>query len=317
MFTIRVAFLIEQKKYKPGITARTLPPLLSGANRRNEFSHIKKRQKGKYLVDAYGKNCTEIILKKEEVPAILGSKKYIQDVLNYERKKRLALQIQKEVYDIYNQKKNEVKDWWKSLLKKYGVEYILMEALQEKEYTWRKYHQFADFYKPNPKYSCLTKNKIISKPDHWWTTLRTTNAFHFGEWVDTEEYVSGGYYKQYCCLCDAKMKLKIKLDFIDYRQIMEFFNIKEKELHPMVRRHLHQASQMYIGNSILDDLDPFDGIADPWFVHDDIDKEKKNPERLFAREDAKSLKVIIPLSKRCYNKYKRKATIEKEEEEHE
>lgn len=314
MFIVRVAFLIEKKKFKKGITARTLPPLLSGANRRNEFSHVKKRQKGKYLIDAYGKTCTDIVLKKEEVPAVLGSKKYIQEVLHYQRKKRLALQIQQTVYDTYNEKKKEVRDWWGNLLKKYGVEYILLEALQEKKYTWRKYHQFADYYKPNPTYSCLTKDKIVSKPDHWWATIRTTNAFHFGEWVETEQYVSGGYYKQSCCLCDAKMKLKIKLDFIDYRQIMEFFNIQEKELHPIVRRHLHQASQMYIGNSILDDLDPFDGIVDPWFVGDEVDKIEKNPERLFAREDAKRLKVIIPLCKRCYNKYKRKAMKKREVE---
>jgi hypothetical protein len=55
--------------------------------------------------------------------------------------------------------------------------------------------------------------------------------------------------------------------------------------------HLHQQNEMYIGNKILNDLDPIDLINDPWFRTDIRNYPK--------------ITVFIPICKRCYNKYKK------------
>ncbi|GAH15331.1 unnamed protein product [marine sediment metagenome] len=60
---------------------------------------------------------------------------------------------------------------------------------------------------------------------------------------------------------------------------------------------------MYMGNSILNDLDPVDGVNDPWFRGGDSAKETYR----FAHLDPPNIKIEIPICLRCLNKYKRKA----------
>ncbi len=72
--------------------------------------------------------------------------------------------------------------------------------------------------------------------------------------------------------CDYCGRYKPKhpyiLAFRDYMQFKAFFELTPKEegrLPSQLRDYFSQNSEMYMGNSILDDLDPVDEIKNPWW----------------------------------------------------
>jgi len=153
----------------------------------------------------------------------------------------------------------------------------------------------------------LKKKKILSISDYEYPYLERYNWFYLG--VLKQDTLLGEkriYPDEYCMFCSYTKKKYLKLKFIDYRQFLEFFNLKENEIPPHMIEHLHQQRTMYVGNSILDDLDPVDGVNDPWFrsAHD-----AKSTHR-FAHDDPPNISIVLPVCLVCLNKYKRKAKME-------
>ena len=93
----------------------------------------------------------------------------------------------------------------------------------------------------------------------------------------------------------GRVNVALQLTFIDYRQFLEFFNLTEKDIPKAMVEHMHQENTLYVGNSILTDVDPIDTIRDPWFRNDRIGC-------VYSPGWDPHLIINIPLCKRCLRK---------------
>jgi hypothetical protein len=77
---------------------------------------------------------------------------------------------------------------------------------------------------------------------------------------------------QKCSVCDnKKARYRYTVQFIDYRQFKDFFELTKQEDESMpfqLKTYLNQIQTRYHGNSILDDVDPLAFIDNPWWVED-------------------------------------------------
>lgn len=300
MFLYRIIEYISSTNIDNGLIPKQTVPLLKSANKKVDFTYETKEQHGRneYLLNKY-KNKVQtkaLVLAEDKLPAIIGTKKYIQEVIAYKKREKIADEIEKALFEDFDKNKNKVKKWIQGFLDKQDAEKIVIRALEDKEYAYMHYPQFTE-----KRVIELKKKKILSIGEYSWYYPEYYNWFRFGKLLYDDIWKH--YYEQICYFCGAKQKKIMELTFIDYRQFLEFFELEEKDVPRQIIDHLHQKRQMYLGNSILDDLDPVDGINDPWFRGGDSAKEKYR----FAHISPPKIYIEISVCLRCLNKYQRRA----------
>lgn len=306
MFIYRILEHISTGEIETGYTPMTTLPLLEDINKKNILEYPDTKNKGTYLVEKYGKDITALTVTKDDMPMVIGSEKYLDELISYKRRRHLAFEIQQRLYNDFDRKHKEFKRWFYNFMEKQDIKWLINRALQNNEYGFMHYHQFAE--DNTPKFRELRKSTVLSVSDtnSYWYSVGRYNHYRYGKWIIVESYYYKGYWEDKCILCDYKIKKYINIKFKDYRQFLSFFNLSKNKIPKVMIEHLHQRGEMYVGNSILDDIDPVDGINDPWFRN-----AEDKPDYLFAHIGEPSLVITIPICKKCLNKFEKKVVKER------
>jgi len=301
MFLFRVIDYVSTTEILKGLSSRQSVPLLEASNKSIDFTYDTKEWHGRndYLLAKYKTKVSSkaLVLKETELPMIIATKQHIQNIIAYKKRELAADEIEKALFEDFDKNKLKVKRWITNFLKKQDIEQLVIKSLKDLEYTYMHYPDFMEERKIE-----LKKKKILSLPEYCFCHLDHYNWFYLGEIIHDTAW-NRDYTAMICLFCSAKQKKVVRLTFIDYRQFLEFFGLKKERVPKHMIDHLHQKRQMYMGNSILDDLDPMDGVNDPWFRGGDSAKEKDR----FAHIASPNIKIEIPICLRCLNKYKRRA----------
>jgi hypothetical protein len=237
---------------------------------------------GKYLENIYLTKCTDIVVKEDQLPKVVGTENYIKQVIAYSRRQLFADNIKNLVLKDYTKNHKKVYQKITDFVKNYPLNILIEKALKNEKYSCMIYPSFAS----DVEEEGLIKKEILSM---------VTSSYYIYSSLDI--YLGDTFDKfNGVCIYDKKTKWKklVVLSFIDYRQFFEFFEIIEENIIPhQMKDHLHQQSTWYVGNSILNDLDPIDMIYDPWF------KRENN------RNDHPKINVIIPICNKCIKKLQR------------
>jgi hypothetical protein len=310
LFMYRVMDRIVTKRIDIGITPNKAIKFLPGkVDKTYEYGRGTDCGFGRnrYLLDKYGKEASKaLVLTKDDIPNVVGTQKYIRDVINYKKMSLLADDIQKTVVDNYNKNVNKVTGWIKGFVESYGIENFVIRALEDNRYERDKYsgfgHDWIDgkLVKESEETQKI-KEKIlrIGETQYCYQDGKMNRLFYFSTDVKNK-------YKYKCHFCNHNWKLIVNVKFKEYTQFIDFFNIKAKDIPKEMIEHLHQAATWYMGNSILDDIDPVDLIDDPWFS-DHTDKVKLDD--VWRGSDEKQLEIFVFLCKRCFNRFAKLANF--------
>ena len=284
-----------------------------------------------YLVEHYVSQVTSIVPQTKNLLGVIGTREYVTNLIDYERRKELAINIKEIMIKDWHANYNATFEWFVNFVKKYKITSIAKRALQDKAYPrmvykstfgsvlfngeW--YHEevkgLADI--GEDKYPILklgvNNERVLSLHDNcgWsFTNIEQKRCFYLGM---NKLYVDNWSIHNKCPICgNHKWSIILEVTFKDYRQICGFFNIKPEDLNPNIVTHLHQQNEADVGNSILDDVDPMDTLNDPWFrkchTSDDgyYDNEKKEWIKKHHEywDEAPQLGFMLPICKPCKNK---------------
>lgn len=254
---------------------------------------------GEYLLNKYGKEVptTALVPTKADLPDIIGTRRYIQEVISYKQRQLLAKEIEEDLIKDYNARAGEVREWISRFIEKQDFKRLVIEVLKDKKYGYRHYRGFASRgFKGKGNWRWRKR---------WIATIMDNDAVWFSSYggrmntviIETKN-LSGEVLDNTCKICQRTRKRWIKLGFIDYHQFIEFFEVDKSDLPDEMIEHLHQQSELYVGNSILDDVDPVDQIDDPWFTNKSLGIVR------VSNNTAKELIIYIPICGRCLRKYK-------------
>ena len=254
---------------------------------------------GDYLLEKYSKDITAVILAKK-LPMVVGDRKFVQDTIRYANRDEQAKLVQKLIIKDFKKNHKRVYKWFHKFLKKLDVKKIIETALLDKEYSVRDYEGKKDFRKFKP---IIIKKTVMQIDDSYGLHNDDLEYGLHGElWIEGIDGFRSN--AKTCCVYCNKIKWKqfIILNFIDYRQICEFFNIDKSELPKEFVEHLHQQNETYVGNSILSDTDPMDEIQDWWFrgVYDGHFGEGEHVS------GTAQVYVKIPVCNKCIKQIKKK-----------
>jgi hypothetical protein len=291
----RVTEYVQSQKINKGITPNDTIKLIQTTNENSTpCSELKDNiGPGKYLYDIYLPKTQAITINQNTIPPIISTQQHIEDIITYKRRQNLASDIKSKLMEDYNNNHRSVYDKIRNIIDSKDIEWTILRALEDKRYTYIKYRDFGfDTHgqKTNEPYTIRDK-KVMSIIENPLNGINNDDPVHvIASNNNQERYVSLSDTK--CVACNkSKHKLTIALDFIDWKQMINFFDIPIERFPKEMIDHLHQQNEMYIGNKILNDLDPIDLINDPWFRTDIRNYPK--------------ITVFIPICKRCYNKYKK------------
>jgi hypothetical protein len=265
-----------------------------------------------YLVKKYGESITSVVPAESDYPVIIGTKNFIEGVVKFKQRIKIADTVERRNYKDFRKNSKKVYNEFRIFVRKHDLVKILELALLDKEYGYMEYPYFSTRYigkYPHGKDVHIKKPTIfrekilrIDDPDDWETRSWTweSNPLEI-LWTKHNKPI----YNQPCATCNKfKHKKIISIKFKDFRQICEFFNIKKEELPIEFVEHFHRQKESYVGNSILDDVDPMDEIMDFWFRK--VIKHQlgyyKNTKNYLVDGDP-YFNIRIPICKRCFKKH--------------
>lgn len=268
-----------------------------------------------YLMKKYLSQMTSVVPSIKKVPLMLARKEHIENVILFEQRKLVAEQLQKLVRDDYKKNHKRVYSWFRKLVKSNDLKKIIEKALKDEEYSFhyfgkfpkkedRKYGEVVNGMRVNlvgndkiqkRKLLIVYKLKVDSTPyvENDDLNLIMTESKHF--WSDYPK-------RALCSICKKhKWYYIIRLSFIDYMQICEFFNLKEEDLPKEYVEHFHYQNTTKSSLSLHNDDDPAFMVIDPYFreheTHRDVvifnDNRSDNPE----------MNIFYVSCKRCFNKF--------------
>jgi len=308
LFIYRVLDEIINKKVKRGVTPNNAVKLLPTANDESFVYGMSEESKGKgeYLLEKYGKEATTAMtVTKDSLPQVVGTRKYIAEIINYKRMSLIADNIKVKMLDDFNKNSMKIKKWIQKQVEKMGIEEVLIKALENHKYPITYYHQFGSGNKEK-----ITKETIMELEETDWRMSPEdhTDIIVFNQGTkykyDTWKGPKMSYWKRTCYFCDSPRKMIIAIKFRDYRQLIQFLDLKKWKVPKQIINHLHQQAGMYVGNTILDDVDPIDLLRDPWFTRHE--PPIKMDDYLSDQDcGAKEFVIKIYTCKKCFNKYQK------------
>jgi len=222
---------------------------------------------GEYLLDVYKDVASkDIVLAEGSVNLVVATKEHALAVVAYKRRQLLCEEIQKAVNDDYKKNHKSVYKWISEFVQAQDKSKLVAKALQDKQYSYMYYAQFGTDRgigdHPNAIDTFELRKKKILRKDRYFKPENTLNIFLSNKWKQEG--------RTFECMFHPKFKYhtRYNLKFDDWREFAEFFELKDVNIPLQMKQHLHQHSELYTGNSILDDTDPLDEINDPWFLED-------------------------------------------------
>jgi hypothetical protein len=310
-------YLTETPDIPEGVTPNTVRMLenLSEQPIPDRIESASTGDASSYLVRIYGSSVTALAPQTNNLPAVIGTRKYVTDLIRYQHRKLTAETIEKALYDDWRQNSSRVIGDLKKLVRSRRLTDIVRTALANREYTVLACNDSTDLGNKTVKIRepTLTKATILSYSDHlpgWGTSSQPLEFV----WTENEKLYTPGprYTDEFKVKCQACKKSAWKrlmvLRFLDYRQICEFLGAKEQELPLEIVDHLHQQNTTPTGNSILTDVDPMDQIYDPWFrPHSQRRKYNFDERRNYTYDEwshaPPQIRIVIPICNRCIRKF--------------
>lgn len=263
-----------------------------------------------YLLKKFESKITSIVPVDSQLPLVVGERSYIENLIKYQKRNELAIVLKKELYADFRKNHKRVYRWFKTFVLSHDVRAIAKLALQDKKYSYMEYgtNEIKEgSWKYKPK---LTKRGVLimiedddaenwSRYVYWDDDPLQIIWTYDGYLLLPDEKGRYGKKRHMCKICKKFQWVNlIRINFRDYRQICEFFNVKENVLAKEFVEHFHYQNEIYTGNSITQDTDPLDDIADPWF------RREPDPWRTSVIVNGYSprmpnLDIVIPLCVRC------------------
>lgn len=195
-------------------------------------------------------------------------------------------------------------------MKKKGA-WILKRALEDRPYPMTAYRHFGFQEKgitEGSDYGIVHKYVLYkSKSSKEYFNLRCRDSsIAVSSFVHKNTPSEYSYYNdfRYCSCCEKhKKRYDCAVQFLDYSQFKAFFELnpdEEKKLPEQLKLHLNQNRTLYVGNSILNDIDPLCSIKNPWWVAG-IDTRAEDNEISWRNCDP-YLKIAFGLCGLCYRK---------------
>lgn len=328
MFLFKVIDCILSEEVKRGITpqgAQDLLALINKADDRKLKVHTSQADAGGYLAKKYNDTIDALAIVEDRLPEIIGDEEYITNLINYRRRQRYARVIRQRARADHAENYQRVFDWFVEFVKSHEMLTIAKRALEDKMYARMFYHDFGSVSWEFPgQEEGLGKEKIFSIDKAIFTRGATRKDVEFN-WTGDGTLHDDKVWRQFhdevkarisCPFCTkSRWKSILKIQFCDYRQISEFFEVAPEDLPKEMVEHFHQQNDAYVGNAILSDTDPVDELLDPWFRHhytDNVYNEdtKEWEQVIAASRDKKYLAFYIPICNRCLKKYQRQLGIE-------
>lgn len=267
-------------------------------------SFESRNDNSSYLLEKYGDRLKAIVPSSLKYPAVVGTQKYVENVIKYKQRVELAKILEKEIKLDFRKNHKRVYGWFKKFIRSCERKKLIETALLDKKYSILvpdDNHMFIEGKSAKVKEPTIMQDRILTVQ-----TLKEHSAY----WADTplEIILTGtqhlfldGRKRELCQYCKKfQWQFLVELYFRDYRQIMEFFNLEQKDLPKEYIDHFHYKNEVYYGNSILDDTDPLDSIHDPYF------REKVNYGWHVIvngySQGFPHLEVVIPVCKICFKK---------------
>lgn len=270
-----------------------------------------------YLMKKYGSKMTSVVPSIKKIPVMLAPKEHIENVIIFEQRKLVAKQLQKLVRDDFKKNYKKVYSWFHKLVKSTDTVKIIQKALEDKEYSFHYYGNFPK--KEDRKYgvpvngiriNVVGTNKIQKRKLLVLYNLKEDHK----PWVENDDLniimsKSKTLYSDYPkrALCNICRKFSwfyvIRLSFIDYMQICEFFNLKKEELPKEYIEHFHYQNTTSSDHHLVNDADPVCTVRDPYFREHEVstqslvinDNDNSNPE----------MNIFYFCCKRCFQKHKK------------
>lgn len=267
-----------------------------------------------YLIEKYSSKMTSVVPSIKKVPMMLATKEHIENVVLFEQRKLVAKQLQKLVRQDFKKNHKKVYSWFRKLVKSSNTREIIEKALEDKEYS---FHYYGDFpKKENRKYGVSVNGMTVNLVDRKKIQKRKLLILYnlkedhtpFVENDDLNIIMSkskdiySNYPKlSFCNLCKKYSSFYImRLSFIDYLQICEFFNIKESELPKEYVQHFHYQNTTASDNHIINDADPVYTVRDPYFRERETDGQPLVLNDI--RQDNPEINIFYFGCKRCIDK---------------
>jgi len=332
IFLLRVLNHIRTEEVPVGLTQTSALKMLgTGEVETAEVQEFESYSYGRnqYLADKYYNNSDEksLVVVDTNLPALIGTEEHIKEVIAYKKQTALAEEIKKRIVDDWKKNRKKVAKKIENIIKSKSPEEIILRALEDKKYTFTRSEKFGDrsFLEEDEitrtigdteqSIMSFKKEKILNTFIGWGNC--NLNTYYLGTPKDEyTAYFGGQKYQSFkCYACGAGMKRLIELSFKDYKQFLGFFELKEKDVPKELIEHLHDMNETYLGNNILDDIDPIDLIKDPWFRQgvDTVEDAKNCVNRRY--DYSKDIRVKIAVCERCFKKFLRR--LKKKEEDFE
>lgn len=299
MLTLKIFDFMENEDIVKGMIPSESVKLLKKTNESGEvpFTTEQRQGKGKYLIDIYGSNITAITASRDLISTIITTKDQTLKLIEYKRRQDFANEIRSELTKDYEQKHVQVYESIKKLIETKSTEFIISKALEKKTYPYTRYHSFGS---NNGKQIDENRYTVQGKIAHTSDAFNSTRMEHRPEHLllkyNTEDILPWSK-NMVCEVCGTtKKKMFVNLNFLEWTQMEKFFEIPIETFPKEMKNHLHQQNELYVGNTILDDVDPIDTIMDTWFR--------------YRYQGEARFQVSIPICKRCYNKIMKKINDE-------
>ncbi len=331
MFLYRVIDYIEnnQNKIELGVSILDVSKALEDKSSKKIETRVKTTEHyssfqsqsdaSSYLLKKYENKITSMVVVSKSLPMMIGTRKFLENVLAYKKRDVLANDLQKLIADDYKKNHKTVYMWFRKFVKSQNIPELVSRALEDNEYHFKLFKRFGSYDSGDKKIVVqgrwlevdesidLQKMKILSihdlKNDHvpyddpddlLTVNIPKNNSFY----LDFRERV-----RHECSICrKVKWSIIVQVNFIDYRQIIEFFKIEQDVLPKEFIEHFHYQNESYVGNSRLQDTDPVDEVKDIWF------REFSEYRSIVTFNDYSKthphLDVRIPICRRCLKKYK-------------
>lgn len=248
-----------------------------------------------YLLKKYQGKITAIVPALSELPQVMGTAKYVEGVVRYQQRKHVADALEKVLWDDFKENSARVYGWWRDFVLSRNVQELVRQALADEEYTYMRY---PDSLTGSPAVPTLKKGSILNLSKYLPDEDDLLEVALLNGAAARRRYYRADEIPCQNCL-KFRHNVIIQLTFKDYRQVCDFFKIKEEDLPREFVEHFHWQNESYVGNSILDDTDPVDEITDPWFraVYTPAFAENDSDLRASGQPH---LDIHIPLCTHCF-----------------
>lgn len=320
MLTYRIIDYIEtpDKKIELGVTSYQIMKQLEDKSEtrieervpvgKDFESFASRNDASSYLIKKYASKITSIVPTKSELPLLIGKRDFIEGMVKYKQRENVSISIAREMYLDWKNNHKRVYGEIVKFIKKIKPEDLAVLAFRDQRYPYKQYVPvFDDVWLLHDR-----KTRVIKKPQIL-EDIVTNVTEKFPYWsidhllhilVSKHDHVGYGIEALECQVCKkTRWKKLIHIKLLDYRQFCAFFDVKVEDFPIEMKQHFHRMNEAYVGNSILDDVDPVDEIRDLWFrkVSKNLVGAYKETKNMFPATPP-SIELFIPICNRCVKK---------------